>query len=196
MGFGIPIDILPLSQSGSIKTSQLQHWTWLRKIIEKSPDQDLSSSDESDARSVSASDLSSAVECPNLNDVVFRMGRSYMCHPGNVMFRSLIESRLDEHVAATRKRKGEIAWSVVEEVERRGGRFLKWDTRGWWTEFESQSEIRYKIPTYFRDFTRNMKARRNRAILNATSQKLNATNLRQKGQDNCRLGCITSVQDE
>lgn len=191
MGYGIPIDILPLSQAGNIKTTILQHWIWLRELMEKDPRQDTSSSDESDDSSVISSDLLNAIECPNENDVIFRMRRSYMCHPGNVMFRSLIESKLDEHAAATRKRKAEIAWFIVEEVERKGGRFLKWDERGWWTEFESRSEIRYKIPTYFRDFTRNIKSRRNRAILNATNLKQ-----KQKQQVGCQLGCITSVQDE
>ena len=94
-----------------------------------------------------------------------------MVHPGNVMFRSLIESKIDEHFAATRSQKAAIAWSIVREVELKGGRFLKWDNRGWWTEFEDRSEIRYKIPTYFRDFTRNNKARKQRMKLKSKDSK-------------------------
>lgn len=176
MGYGIPIDILPISQTGKIKTILLQQWIRLRKSIEAPPGmgggQDGSGSDDSDGnRPLSASALLSAIECPNLNDVIFRTGKSYMCHPGNVMFRSLIESKLDEHFAATRKEKATIAWWIVNEVERRGGRFLKWDNRGWWTEFADREGIRYKIPTYFRDFTRNMKARRNRIMNNNVQQQ-------------------------
>eukprot|EP00532_Pseudo-nitzschia_australis_P012990 CAMPEP_0168209418 /NCGR_PEP_ID=MMETSP0140_2-20121125/2607_1 /TAXON_ID=44445 /ORGANISM="Pseudo-nitzschia australis, Strain 10249 10 AB" /LENGTH=458 /DNA_ID=CAMNT_0008135913 /DNA_START=105 /DNA_END=1482 /DNA_ORIENTATION=+ len=158
MGYGIPVDILPLSKTGAVKTTTIQQWIRLRTYIETPTGQAFYISDDSDSSSLSVSNISSAIECPNLNDVIFRMGRSYKCHPGNVMFRSLIESKLNEHFAGTRKRKAEIAWWVVQDVERRGGRFLKWDNRGWWTEFEDRSEIRYKIPTYFRDFTRNMKA--------------------------------------
>jgi hypothetical protein len=36
--------------------------------------------------------MSSVVDCPNSNDVVFRQGTSLYCHPGNVRFRSLVES--------------------------------------------------------------------------------------------------------
>ena len=193
MGYGIPIDILPISQTGNIKTILLQQWIRLRKSIESPPGmgQDDFGSDDSDGNSIlSASVLLSAIECPNLNDVIFRTGKSYMCHPGNVMFRSLIESKMDEHFTATRKEKAAIAWWIVNEVERRGGRFLRWDNRGWWTEFVDRSEIRYKIPTYFRDFTRNMNARRNRIIMNANQQQ-------QQQSSSCISGCsrIEKKQD-
>jgi len=164
MGYGIPIDLLPISPTGNIKTLMLQQWIRVRKMKESQFGQEKKDlppgSDDSDDSSVVP--CNNAIECPNLNDVVFRPGKSYMVHPGNVMFRSLIESKIDEHFAATRSEKAAIAWSIVREVELKGGRFLKWDNRGWWTEFEDRSEIRYKIPTYFRDFTRNKKARKQR----------------------------------
>lgn len=173
MGYGIPIDLLPVSPTGNVKTLMLQQWIRVRQMVE-SPhglQNEMISSDSDDSSSM-VSD--SAIECPNLNDVVFRPGKSYMCHPGNVMFRSLIESKIDEHFAATRTEKAAIAWAIVREVERRGGRFLRWDNRGWWTEFEDRSEIRYKIPTYFRDFTRNKKARKlYRKLQNNTTEQNN-----------------------
>jgi len=152
MGYGVPPSVLPISQEGVIKTSVLQQWIRVRKSIENR------SQDRDDADGP----LDQTIECPNMNDIIFRTGKSYVCHPGNVMFRSLIESKTDEHFAASRSEKAVIAWWIVREVERRGGRFLRWDSRGWWTEIKDRSEIRYKIPTYFRDFRRNMKARRNR----------------------------------
>ena len=173
MGYGIPIDLLPISPTGNIKTLMLQQWLRIRKMKESQYGQEKKDlppgSDDSDDSSVVP--CHNAVECPNLNDVVFRPGKSYMVHPGNVMFRSLIESKIDEHFAATRSQKAAIAWSIVREVELKGGRFLKWDNRGWWTEFEDRSEIRYKIPTYFRDFTRNNKARKQRMKLKSKDSK-------------------------
>lgn len=173
MGYGIPIDLLPLSPTGNIKTLMLQQWLRVRKMKETQHGQDKKDpppgGDDSDDSSVVP--CHNAIECPNLNDVVFRPGKSYMVHPGNVMFRSLIESKIDEHFAATRSQKAAIAWSIVRDVELKGGRFLKWDNRGWWTEFEDRSEIRYKIPTYFRDFTRNKKARKERMKQKKDSEK-------------------------
>mmetsp|Transcript_20998 Transcript_20998/g.43231 ORF Transcript_20998/g.43231 Transcript_20998/m.43231 type:complete len:475 (+) Transcript_20998:260-1684(+) len=173
MGYGIPIDLLPISPTGNIKTLMLQQWLRIRKMKESQYGQEKKDlppgSDDSDDSSVVP--CHNAVECPNLNDVVFRPGKSYMIHPGNVMFRSLIESKIDEHFAATRSQKAAIAWSIVREVELKGGRFLKWDNRGWWTEFEDRSDIRYKIPTYFRDFTRNNKARKQRMKLKSKDSK-------------------------
>lgn len=157
MGFGIPVDLLPVSPTGNVKILMHQQWIKVRKMIENGVPQEDSTKTDSEESTVVPK---SAIECPNLNDVVFRPGKSYMCHPGNVMFRSLIESKMEEHYAGTRSDKAAIAWTIVHEVEEKGGRFLRWDNRGWWTEFEDTSEIRYKIPTYFRDFSRKKKARK------------------------------------
>ncbi len=170
MGYGIPIDLLPISPTGNVKTLMLHQWIKVRKMIESKHFSSSDSGTESSGDD-SSSVAENAIECPNLNDVVFRPGKSYMIHPGNVMFRSLIESKLQEHFAATRSEKAAIAWSIVREVELKGGRFLKWNNRGWWAEFEDRSEIRYKIPSYFRDFTRNSKARKKRRELFESKQK-------------------------
>ena len=171
MGYGIPIDLLPISPTGNVKTLMLLQWLKVRKMIESKHSASNDSGTESSGDDSSTMAAEGAVECPNLNDVVFRPGKSYMVHPGNVMFRSSIESKMDEHFAATRSEKAAIAWSIVREVELRGGRFLKWDNRGWWTEFEDRSEIRYKIPTYFRDFKRNSKARKKRKEILENKEK-------------------------
>jgi len=171
MGYGIPIDLLPISPTGNVKTLMLLQWLKVRKMIESKHSTSNDSGTESSGDDSSTMAAEGAVECPNLNDVVFRPGKSYMVHPGNVMFRSSIESKMDEHFAATRSEKAAIAWSIVREVELRGGRFLKWDNRGWWTEFEDRSEIRYKIPTYFRDFKRNSKARKKRKEILENKEK-------------------------
>jgi hypothetical protein len=168
MGYGIPVDLLPMSPTGNIKTQMFKQFIRLRKAIEAPSGQNTETSSGSDDSIIVPH---SAIECPNLKDVVFRAGKSYMCHPGNVMFRSLIESRMEEHYSATKREKASIAWSIVGEIERRGGRFLKWDIRGWWTLMEDRAEIRYKIPTCFRDFSRAMKARRRRTQMNSNQQQ-------------------------
>lgn len=157
MGYGIPVDLLPVSPTGTVKILMHQQWIKVRKMIEEGvPPKGLKNSDSDESSVVPKS----AIECPNLNDVVFRPGKSYMCQPGNVMFRSLIEAKMEEHYSGSRSDKAAIAWTIVHEIEERGGRFLKWDNRGWWTEFDDPSEVRYKVPTYFRDFSRKKKAKK------------------------------------
>ena len=101
------------------------------------------------------------IECPSLNDVIFRSGKSYMSHPGNMMFRELIEHHIDEHNVATQDRKKNLTWQVIEEVESKGGRFLEYNrSLGTWTELTDRSAVRHKIATYFKEFRRKVKAQK------------------------------------
>ena len=42
------------------------------------------------------------IDCPGCNDVIFRSGRTTIIHPGNVMFRSMVESISDKHTECSR----------------------------------------------------------------------------------------------
>lgn len=99
--YGIPTENIPMTWSGTIKDAYLKNWMKLRKAIEddreamrrhmirfQSPGFQSISGIASPYKSV----MSNVVECPNSNDVAFRQGTSLYCHPGNVRFRSLVES--------------------------------------------------------------------------------------------------------
>ena len=103
------------------------------------------------------------IECPGRNDVVFRFGTSYMCHPGNVMFWGLIESKFDEHQNATQEGKVAITWWIIQEVEEaRQGRFLTWNNKvGSWLVMKDRAQIRNKIAVCFREQKKRTKAREN-----------------------------------
>ena len=110
-GYGIPFEHVPISWTGNIKVQYLKQWMRIRQAIENylmkgigESSNNSSHSSCSDASTdectVSALTLSSSsspkfpniIECPQLQDVVFRQGTSGVSHPGNVTFRSLIES--------------------------------------------------------------------------------------------------------
>ena len=83
------------------------------------------------------------IECPGMNDVIFRFGKSYLSHPGNAAFRGLIEANFDEHNnATTTEAKVAVTWRIVEDIENRGGKFLVWDKRGWWMQTKDRSRHR------------------------------------------------------
>lgn len=163
MGYGIPVDTLPLRENKqTIKTKQ---FIKVRERIEAeqfdfSSSSDGSSDSVSDASTCSeVSNRSCLIECPSLNDVIFRPGKSYLSHPGNMTLRELIEQRIEEHNIANQDRKLNLTWEVINQVETKGGRFLEYSrSLGTWTELNDRSMIRRKIASYFKEFRRKIKA--------------------------------------
>jgi len=140
-GYGIPVDLIPVTEAGNVKTKNHQQWIKVRRMKERnctdSPDE--------------------AVECPCLNDVIFRIGDSYLHHPGNVMFRGLIEARYEAYTSAGRNEKIAITWSLVDEVLNRNGRFLVWDAQ-WWSVLHDREKMREKVAGAFKNQKRKLKS--------------------------------------
>lgn len=66
------------------------------------------------------------VTSPTLNDVLLGRGAPYISFEGNRRFRSYVRTRKAEYMAANRHQTKEaIARSVINEIQRRGGRFLE-----------------------------------------------------------------------
>lgn len=144
MGYGVPIDLIPITDSGTVKTKNLKDWIKVRKAIEQG---------NIDPK---------PIECPETYDVVFGYGKAFTMHPGNVLYRGLLEQYCEEHKQAkTLQAKKAITWSIVEEIENKGGRFLLWDKRGWWAPFKNRNDIRSKVAVTLKDHTRRVMARSN-----------------------------------
>ena len=188
MGYGIPVDTLPLDeQTQTVKTKNQAAFVKVRRKIEaeqhvySSSGKYISSngavSDDSSEKSTGSNNTNKSciIECPSLNDVIFRSGKSYMSHPGNMMFRGLIEKHLKEHNAATQDRKKKITWQVVDEVEMIGGRFLQYDRGlGTWTELTDRSVFRHKIATYFNNYRRKQTAHQQTQMNQSNTHKFEA----------------------
>lgn len=90
------------------------------------------------------------IECPEQNDILLGRGWPTMSHPGNAIFRNLIEVRSEAYNTAESKRdKTIIAWSIVSELKEAGSRFLR-EKSGWWMEV-SDEVARAKVSVGFRD---------------------------------------------
>ena len=149
-GYGIPLDQFPITETGKIKTTNFKKWIQLRKNLE-------------DVNSEIGRNHMSIVECPRSNDVVFRPSQSTMCHPGNVMFRSLVESKHYAHdVATSREAKIDITKGVIQDIKNTGGRFLVWNISSWWTELIDETQIYSKTAVFFRNSKVSANARNNR----------------------------------
>lgn len=150
MGFGIPVQLLPTTESGVIKTKNHVQWFKTRQLLEKRM---------SDNPTIQPGEFFGAIECPALNDVLYERSKPCMFHPGNSRFKGLIEAKKEEHGMLTQSGKRDFAWSIVEEVEKRRGRFLTWDRKnGFWIQLRDRSEIRLKVATSLRDFNKHSRA--------------------------------------
>mmetsp|Transcript_13315 Transcript_13315/g.33500 ORF Transcript_13315/g.33500 Transcript_13315/m.33500 type:complete len:518 (+) Transcript_13315:144-1697(+) len=154
LGYGIPVDLMPLTDSGNVKTKNFTQWLKVRRAMEDTRNQS--------GHGISNSFMMNNIECPGLNDVIFRSGKNHMSHPGNVMFQGIIESKHDEHCAAHQDDKAVITWWVIEQVESKGGCFLEWNDHGMWSQIMDRGHIRSKVSSCFRTFRRKLNAFKNR----------------------------------
>jgi hypothetical protein len=136
--YGIPVELIPVTGTGNIKKTYLKQWIRLRKTVED----------------IRAKELDDSVlhQLPRSTDVIFRTGTSLTCHPGNSMFQSIIESKIKEHSEASQAGKMAITRDIIDTVTQKKGRFLQWDTRGWWTELTGTSQVHTKVAVSVRDF--------------------------------------------
>lgn len=150
MGFGIPVSLLPDTDTGVVKVKNHIQWLKIRKQLEGDP--------------IAQANI---CECPGLNDVLFRRAGTCLTHPGNFIFKNLLESIKDEHNNSNQSEKRDISWSIVKDIESRNGRFFKWCTNTTcWIRMTDRSEIRLKVAMSIRDFNRH-----ERAVQNSQSTK-------------------------
>jgi len=247
-GFGIPVELIPATDTGNVKHENLKQWIKLREYLEKYPKSvrrgSMSSvdSDDSFAHQQYYQQQQFAqyapqyqmqqqqqqpkklviVECPESNDVIFRRGKSMTYHPGNVMFQSMIESRLQEHTDANQAGKMAIVLSLIQYIQQeKGGRFLTWDSRNnWWLDmmtismsgsynspsgiFQAQElEIQSKVGYAFRDFKKKLKKMEQQGVQVSKSSTYafqrqdGSKRKRTKGGDegHCMDACILSDSD-
>jgi len=144
MCYGIHAEMIPITENYVIKTRNHSQWLQARKCVELDP--------FGSVRTTADGGL--VIECPGLNDVLFNRGKSCQFHPGNVIFRGALESTKRKHWLANQTVKKQLAWQLMEEVEKKNGRFLHWSKPGWWVKFRDRGEIRHKIATSLRDFNK------------------------------------------
>jgi len=113
-----------------------------------------------------------AIECPEQNDILFGRGWPTMGHPGNALFRNLIQTRLEYYDSCRSKReKTRMAYSIVLHFKENGARFLREDqVSGGWIEV-SDEMARQKVSIAFRDI-RKAETRSNKPLgTSATKRK-------------------------
>lgn len=195
-GYGIPVDQIPITDTGNVKTKNLFQWIRVRKFLEASRSNGGAGVSSDSECSQNASLIHLVIDCPNMNDVIFRGKHAYLSHPGNAMFRGLIESRYDEHNSlTTTDEKVQVTWSIIQEVEKKNGRFLVWDKNGCWSELTDRMQVRTKVAGALKDHKRRLKARKNHVVNHSSTFQFERQDNRNKKRkvdakaksDNCCL---------
>ena len=152
--FGLSCDIIPITHSGTIKTTNLKKWMRFRHYIE---DANLGTSINS-----SVGGKFEIIDCPYMSDVLFRKGKNMSSHPGNALMRRVIKQKIESGIFQNKykyKTKHFIS-DVIRELKQlgnsRGGlgasnnppiRLLEWDDASgyFWREIKDEEAIYHKM---------------------------------------------------
>ena len=134
MTFGVPVEGLPLTDDGDIKTTTHMKWIAKRKVKESK---------------LKRSEEFHGIDLPGINDVLVGRGKPIGHFPGNVRLRRYVEQYVDEYEQATKQEKTLIAMRIVHATKRNPCRFLKRNDDGWWEE-TTDDVARAKVSTCFR----------------------------------------------
>jgi hypothetical protein len=164
-GFGIPSDKIPITYSGSIKTTNLKKWMRLRHFQEDERlNRKINANGSNNMNDKSSCANIEAIDSPYLTDIIFRKGKSMMMHPGNATLRRVIKARIeggafDNEKNKTRKFITEIIDEIKQQVNNTGTlndgqqinnppiRLLDWDDQNGncWREISDEDAIYNKI---------------------------------------------------
>lgn len=126
----------------------------------------------------------------------FRSGNKvFLFHPGNLLFRNLVESKYEEHeYAQTQSAKVDITRAVIAEIlVERGGRFVVWDKDlGWYVQLTNESQIREKVAVYMREFKKRVRAMGNHQVNESSTEKFQQQNggKRRRFNKDCDVSCM------
>ena len=155
-GFGIPVDVLPLTHTMAIKRHNHLKWIASRAFIEQglggnSSDDSISKFKKDPSKPLTI-DPRDVVECPRSYDVIIGKAR-YKDNPGNEFYRSVIEATHDDHISASKRDKVKLTWRVVRQIEERNGRFLELNkSLKSWVQIKDRDVARQKVAQSLRDY--------------------------------------------
>jgi predicted RNA-binding protein with TRAM domain len=155
MTFGVPVEALPVTYQGELKTAAHLKWIQRRQVKEKS---------------IKATGSFSGIGLPARGDVILRRGRIFHEHPGNVRMRAYIDMFQPEYKSAPLGEKANIASRIVETIKTGGGRFLERDSDGWWV-LVSDKEAGKRVSKSIRSARTTMAVAENSKIIQAHQQE-------------------------
>lgn len=154
-GYGIPVDLLPITHTMTLKRQSHLQWINFRKYVEQGENGSSKASSKNSSRASLNVDPADIVECPRSYDVIIGKAK-YTNNPGNVFYRSLIEATHDEHIALSKKDKVEMTWRIVKQMDEINGRFLEMNKQlKVWVHIKDRNVMRQKVAQSYKEYKRN-----------------------------------------
>jgi hypothetical protein len=170
--YGIPIQDLPLTVTGTLKTKNHLLWTKSRILIDQ-------------ARQKGQDISSMGTFHPGVYDVLFSRGGN-ASHFGNMEFRQIIASRIEAYNAGGRKVRTALRNQMIAAVHDKGGRFLMLQADGWWIDMVNEKTLMEKVTNAVYDFNRRSVAQgRRMEYKSETTQFLDGNKRRRIGAPKC-----------
>jgi len=184
MGYGIHIQELPVTHSGTIKNKNHIQWIKIRKIVGKERDKLLRHNHHQQQQQ--RGDDFPWIEHPRVNDVLFRRGGNSN-HFGNLEFQQIMFSKLQSYNSTnSHMDKRQIREKIIRLVQDNGGRFLEFKKEyGGWMEITSMSDIHNKVIPAINDLNRTVAARENHQRSESDTRNFLGGSKRRKLDDSC-----------
>lgn len=182
MSFGIPVQEIPLTSGGNIKTKNLLQWIKTRQTI--------------DTRRQGGVPVSNIIMHPNIHDVLFSRGGNAQ-HLGNKDFHQFLAlMNAAYHSAPQRDEMENIRNELIHYVASNNGRFLVVNKDGgWWEEITDLESVHFKINNAFYDYNRKLKAiQKQQLSKSATPLFLDSNKRRKLDEDNDgNMACLNGL---
>ena len=136
MTSGIPIDAIPVTANGRLKTNNHTQWIARRRAKEASEE------------FLYGQGTFNKIDIPSHRDILVGKGKPFQQHPGNVYLRFLVGQKMYEYANACKRVKPYITWELVERIQATSGCFPGKGDDDWWVEATDQ-EARRKVRFLF-----------------------------------------------
>jgi hypothetical protein len=153
-GYGMPMDSFPITWTGTIKTENVKRFVNFRSNVENNHKK--------------INKTNKIIECPYLNDILFKKGNHTIHQSGNIQFRSIVWSTYKQHLQQHQQQNGSInnddddlplttlppgisvstiVPDILIKIKQNNLRVLVWDKKnGWWNYYEERD---YKKHVHF-----------------------------------------------
>jgi hypothetical protein len=159
--YGLPVDTLPITWTGTVKTENIKRFMNLRSYVE-SGEYEANNNNNINRR------FSSITDCPYLNDILFKKGHhaSLHHHSGNDRFRDIVHSVYEQHLQQHQRRQQQHGTSngiplppsvpvsrhllipdIMKGIKQENLRVLVWNPKNSWWECISD-ECHYEKQVY------------------------------------------------
>jgi len=146
LGYGIPVEVFPVGESGVIKKMHLNRWISKYKAREKTP--------------LHTGAVFRGIDLPTHSDVLTGTGKPIRQHLGNVYLRDLVGLFMEEFISM----KMEAVEKVHSLIKARLGRFLYQCSDGWWWELSEANALEKVRTTFLTARTRQGRETRRSAV--------------------------------